>query len=91
LGRALKELGIKMIAACSPQARGQMERNYRTWQGRSPQELPLRQITTVEAANQFLREEYIAEFNHRFEVNAAWKGSAFVRMQHQDLAWVFSV
>jgi hypothetical protein len=54
-GRALKELGIKMIPAYSPQARGRMERSYRTWQGRLPQELRLRQITTVEEANQFLR------------------------------------
>ena len=39
LGRALKELGIQMIPAYSPQARGRQERNYRTWQGRLPQEL----------------------------------------------------
>jgi transposase len=38
LGRALKELGIKMIPAYSPQARGRMERSYRTWQGRFPHE-----------------------------------------------------
>ena len=40
-GRALQELEIKMIPAYSPQARGRMERNYRTWQGRLPQELRL--------------------------------------------------
>ena len=55
LGRALQELGIKMIPAYAPQARGRMEWSYRTWQGRRPQELRLRQIVTVEAANRFLR------------------------------------
>jgi transposase len=91
LGRALKELGIKMIPAYSPQARGRMERSYRTWQGRFPQELRVRQIQTVEVANQFLREAYIAEFNRRFLVKAAGKGSAFVRTRRKDLGWVFSI
>ena len=91
LGRALQELGIRMIPAYSPQARGRMERNYRTWQGRLPQELRLRQITTMEEANRFLREEYRAEFNRRFAVAAAGKGTAFVRTRRKDLGWVFSI
>jgi transposase len=91
LGRALKELGIRMIPAYSPQARGRMERSYRTWQGRLPQELRLRGITTVEEANRFLRQEYRAEFNRRFAVAAAGKGSAFVRTRRKDLDWVFSI
>jgi hypothetical protein len=91
LGRALKELGIKMIPAYSPQARGRMERSYRTWQGRFPQELRVRQIRTVEEANRFLREEYMAEFNRRFQVKAASQGSAFVRTRRKDLGWVFSM
>jgi hypothetical protein len=48
-----------------------MERSYGTWQGRLPQELRLRGITELEAANRFLREEYIAEFNRRFTTPAA--------------------
>lgn len=91
LGRALQELGIQMIPAYSPQARGRMERNYRTWQGRLPQELRLRNIQTVEAANRFLREEYRAEFNRRFAVPAAGKGSGFVRTRRKDLEWIFSI
>ena len=90
-GRALKELGIRMIPAYSPQARGRMERSYRTWQGRLPQELRLRKMTTVEEANDFLRHEYQAEFNRRFAVAAAGKGSAFVRTRRKDLDWVFSI
>jgi transposase len=91
LGRALQELGIKMIPAYSPQARGRMERSYRTWQGRLPQELRIRKMQTVEEANRFLREEYRAEFNRRFAVPAAEKGSAFVRTRRKDLEWVFSL
>ena len=91
LGRALKELNIRMIPAYSPQARGRMERNYRTWQGRFPQELRVRGIQTVDEANGFLREEYVKEFNRRFAVPAAGKGSAFVRTRRKDLDWVFSI
>ena len=91
LGRALKELGIKMIPAYSPQARGRMERSYRTWQGRLPQELRLRKLTTLEEANRFLRQQYQAEFNRRFAVAAAGQGSAFVRTRRKDLDWVFSI
>ena len=91
VGRALQELGTQMIAAYSPQARGRMERNYGTWQGRLPQELRLRGIRDLEQANEFLRCEYIAEFNQKFALPAAQKGSAFVRSRRSDLDWIFSV
>src|SRR5258708_34676956 len=65
VGRALRELGIHMIPAYSPQARGRSERNFATWQGRLPQELRLAGCATLEQANRFLREDYITEFNHR--------------------------
>lgn len=80
-----------MIPAYSPQARGRMERSYGTWQGRLPQELRLREIQDVEQANEFLRCEYITEFNQKFTVPAAQKGSAFVRSRRSDLDWIFSV
>ena len=44
VGRALRELGVQMIPAYSPQARGRWERNFATWQGRLPQELRLAQL-----------------------------------------------
>ena len=91
VGRALHELGVKMIAAYSPQARGRSERNFGTWQGRLPQELRLHKINDMERANEFLRNQYIAEFNGKFAVAAAQKGTAFVRAQRKDLDWVFSV
>ena len=91
VGRALRELGIRMIPAYSPQARGRSERNFGTWQGRLPQELRVRGITTVEAANQFLRDEYIGELNRRFRVPSAQAGTAFVPVRGQDLEGIFSV
>jgi hypothetical protein len=91
VGRALKELGMQMIPAYSPQARGRSERNFGTWQGRLPQELRLRGITTREAANEFLREEYSAEFNRRFRVPSAQPGSAFLPCRRRDLDLVFSL
>jgi transposase len=91
VGRAMKELGVQTIAAYSPQARGRSERNFGTWQGRLPQELRLAGIATVEGANAFLREKYIAVFNSKFTVAAAEKGTAFRRTSRSDLNWIFTV
>ena len=91
VGRALRELGIQMIPAYSPQARGRSERNFGTWQGRLPQELRLHGITALEQANRFLRQEYIEEFNRRFRVAPLQPGTAFVRCRRSDLDRVFSI
>ena len=91
VGRAMKELGVQMIPAYSPQARGRSERNFGTWQGRLPQELRLAGITDREAANEFLRDRYIAVFNEKFKVAAAEKGTAFRRTARTDLDWVFTL
>ena len=87
VGRAMKELGVQMIAAYSPQARGRSERSFGTWQGRLPQELRLAGISTLEGA----REKYIEEFNARFCVPAEEKGTAFRRTSRSDLNWIFTV
>jgi hypothetical protein len=91
VGRAMKELGVQMIAAYSPQARGRSERSFGTWQGRLPQELRLAGITTVEKANAFLRDRYIGEFNAKFSVAAEEKGTAFRRTSRSDLNWIFTI
>ncbi len=91
VGRAMKELGVQMIAAYSPQARGRSERGFGTWQGRLPQELRLAGITTVEAANAFLNARYIAAFNEKSAVAAQEKGTAFRRTTRTDLNWIFTV
>src|SRR6202020_787634 len=90
VGRALHELGVQMIPAYSPQARGRSERNFSTWQGRLPQELRLRGIRTLEGANKFLNEHYIAEFNRRFTVPAAERGTAFLSCRNRNLELVFT-
>jgi transposase len=91
VGRAMKELGVQMIAAYSPQARGRSERSFGTWQGRLPQELRLAGITTVEEANRYLRERYIGEFNAKFQVAAAEKGTVFRKTSRSDLNWIFTI
>ena len=91
VGRALGQLGIQMIPAYSPQARGRSERGFRTWQGRLPQELRLAGIGTVQDANAFLRDRYLAEFNRRFQVNATGEGTAFLPCPRHDLDLVFSL
>jgi transposase len=91
VGRALRELGIQMIPAYSPQARGRSERNFGTWQGRLPQELRLQGIHTLAAANTFLREHYMGEFNRRFRVPAAEGGTAFLPRSGRNLDLIFSL
>jgi len=91
VGRALTQLGIEMIPAYSPQARGRGERNFQTWQGRLPQELRLRGVGTIEAANRFLKRSYIREFNRKFAVAAAEPGTAFVPVGSVDLDRIFSI
>jgi transposase len=91
VGRAMKELGVQMIPAYSPQARGRCERSFGTWQNRLPQELRLAGITTLDTANAFLREHYIAEFNRRFAKPATEKGTALRKCGRKDLDGVLSI
>jgi transposase len=80
VGRALKQLGIGHIPAYSPEARGRCERAFRTLQDRLPKELALAGITTVEAANRFLREVYLPEHNGRFAEPAEEPAAVFVEV-----------
>jgi len=90
IARALDQLGIELILAYSPQARGRCERLFGTWQGRLPQEFRLRNITTVEAANDFLRQDWIALHNASFSVEAEQSGTAFIAYRGTDLEKIFS-
>src|SRR3954452_20217228 len=79
VGRALSQLGIEHIAAYSPQARGRSERVFHTLQDRLPKEFKLAGIATVEAANKWLRDSFIADHhNTRFAIQAEQTGAAFV-------------
>ena len=75
-GRALKQLGIQMISAYSPQARGRSERAFKTHQGRLPNELALLGITEMQEANKYLKERYRPDFNKEYP--APEEGTAFV-------------
>jgi len=76
LGRALKELGIELIAARSPQAKGRIERLWNTLQSRLPVEFELNGINDITSANQFL-EAYIYKFNSLFAVEPKISDSMF--------------
>jgi len=91
VGRAMKELGIEMIPAYSPQARGRGERSFQTWQGRLPQELRLAGISDLQQANTFLDQRYIPEFNKKFSVASAQTGTAFLPTRRTDLDRVFCI
>ena len=66
LGRALRELGIGSILAYSPQAKGRVERSFLTAQDRLVKQLRLAKVSTLEAANVFLEQEYWPEWNAKF-------------------------
>lgn len=76
--RALEQLGIELIPAYSPQARGRSERMFKTWQDRLPRELALAGITTPAAANQYIKRRFLPAFNRQFSVPASEPGTAFV-------------
>ncbi|MCA9773352.1 MAG: ISNCY family transposase [Myxococcales bacterium] len=89
VGRALAALGVEHIAAYSPQAKGRIERLFKTLQGRLPGELRLRGITTVGAANRYLGERFAPAYNAEFAVPPQDPQSAFVAVEARDLDRVF--
>src|SRR6266571_3781395 len=78
VGRGLAQLGTRHIAAYSPEARGRSERAFRTLQDRLPKELALAGIATLEVANRWIAEHYLAEHNARFAVAPEQTASAFI-------------
>jgi transposase len=84
-GRAMHQLGIEMIAAYSPEARGRSERAFRTHQDRLVKELAYHGITTMTAANRYLSEVYRLAFNAEFKEPAREPGAAFVPVLNASL------
>jgi hypothetical protein len=80
VAQALRALGIRQILTRSPQARGRSERAFGTLQGRLPQELRVNQIADYDAANRYLEQVFIPDFNRRFTVKPTQKESAFVKL-----------
>jgi hypothetical protein len=89
--RALDQLGIELIPASAPEARGRSERMFGTLQGRLPQELRAAGITTMAEANRFLREVFLPAHNARFRTAPAETGSAFLPYVGRDLADILCV
>ena len=91
VGRALEQLGVEHIGGYSPQARGRSERAFKTLQDRLTKEFKLAGITTMEAANAFIRDIYLPEHNARFAVDPAGEGSAFTPIPGVDLDEILCV
>lgn len=91
VGRALARLGIEHILGYAPAARGRSERVNRTLQDRLVNELRIAGITTVAAANRYLRERFIPAFNIEFARPPADPASAFVPLGRVDLDQILCV
>jgi len=79
--RAMNELGIKLIYALSPQAKGRIERGFQTLQDRLIKELRLNGIKTIEAANHYLKEKFIPKYNRRFAKQPKEPGKAYMKLK----------
>jgi hypothetical protein len=89
--RALKALGVELICAHSPQAKGRIERLFKTLQDRLVKELRYAGITTIEEANRFLVETFIPTHNAKFAIPAQTEGDARVPIpSNVDLASAFA-
>lgn len=91
VGRALAQLGITHIPSYSPEARGRMERAFGTIQSRLPPELRLAEIATTAAANRYLKDQFVPDYNARFAVPAAEQGSAFIPCAGRALADILCI
>lgn len=89
-GRAMSELGVTLIAARSPQAKGRVERLWETLQSRLPVEFAIAQISTVDQANAFLA-SYIDDFNQHFSVEPINSDPAFRVLSNIDVDTVLCV
>ncbi len=89
-GRMCAKLGIRIIAASSPQAKGRVERHHGTHQDRMIKKMRLQGIADYEVANRYLDEQYLDEHNAKFACEAA-AGADFHRRlsKRLDLKWVF--
>ena len=91
--RVMKEMGIRIIHAHSPQAKGRIERLNITLQDRLVKEMRLANISTLEQANRFV-EKFIPQFNARFSVVAQKKGNLhqpLTQFVKENLDKIFSV
>lgn len=81
--RAMQDLGIQLITAHSPEAKGRVERLFGTLQDRLIKEMRLAKINTPEEGNSFLKEVFLPKFNNRFTVSPQKEGNV-----HKSLTWI---
>lgn len=85
IGRALKMLGVELIAAHSPQAKGRVERMNGVLQDRLIPEFKLNNISTIESANHFLENEFIQNQNGKFSINPRSTTSVFMPLVNPNI------
>lgn len=85
LQRAMETLGVTLIFALSPQAKGRVERLFKTLQDRLVKELRLRRISSVADANRFMRNRFVPSFNRRYGVSPRDAGDAHQRLSKKEL------
>lgn len=85
--RAVRQLGITLIPAYSPEARGWLERVFRTLQGRLPKELALAGITDMAVANRYLAEQFLPAYNRRFAVPTSWRMPPLAVSLNRECKW----
>lgn len=91
VGRALNELGIQIIPAYSPEARGRSERLFETWQGRLPNELKLHGIQSVQEANRYILESFLPWHRKNLIKPTIQKATAFTPYRGTSLNLIFAV
>lgn len=89
--RALNQLGVKLIHAYSPQAKGRVERGFQTDQDRLIKELKLAGIKTMDEANKFLQEYYIPKMNNKFAIPATKEGNLHRKVGKYNLDDIFCI
>jgi len=80
------ELGIQVIFANTPQAKGRVERMNGTWQDRLVKELRLAKINNIKDANEFIKKEFIPKFKKKFNVKAKKKGNLHRKLSKTELS-----
>jgi hypothetical protein len=88
-GRACKQLGIEIIEAYSPQAKGRVERNHGVYQDRFVKELRLRRINDIPSANALLQSEFTDQLNRKFAVESSNKANYHRSPKGYDLKSIF--
>jgi hypothetical protein len=88
--RALEELGIELIYAYSPQAKGRIERSFGTWQSRLLPELKKNGIQDIDKANAYIRENFVPKHNARFAKDPTNYPSAFVPLNKVNIDYILA-